>query len=333
MKAWQFSSAKGGIENNMHLNSGVNVPSPKPNQLLVRVVATSLNPLDFKPAEGPGGRFIVPNPAIPGVDIVGEVVKSGSSSTSKVGSTVFGQGVSIMAGGGMAEYALISTHAAVPVPNGVEPTNAVSIPIAGQTAYQSIEPYVKVGSRVFINGGSGGTGVFGIQIAKALGCHVTTSCSTANVDLCKSLGADEVLDYKKASVLEQLKKQQPFDHVIDNVFSDHNQYWKAHEYTNHSATYVLVGATPSLGFILFMVRASILPGFLGGGKRKLVGMFAKCRYEEMERIVNWMAESKVKPVIDSKYTFEQGAEAMRKMKSGRAKGKIVVEVAPEAGKA
>ena len=191
---------------------------------------------------------------------------------------------------------------------------------------------MKAGSRVFLNGGSGGVGCFGIQIAKIAGCHVTTCCSTANVELCKSLGADEVIDYKKESVLEALKKMQPFDHVVDNVCSDHNLYWKAHEYSKPEAIFLEVAGAPTLSYMAFSTKAKFWPSFLGGGKRKFQTIFAATKTEQLQEIGDWMAEGKVKAVIDSKFPFEQAPEAVKRMKTGRAKGKIVVEGPVDASK-
>ena len=331
MRAWMYNSSKGGIDKNMSINDSAPVPTPKADQHLVRVLAMSLNPVDYKVSEAPLiGRFAMPKNAVPGIDIVGQIVKPASDSSLKAGQMVFGMaGASIVAGGAMAQYATIASKAAACVPEGADKDGIVTAGVCGMTSYQSIVPYVKNGSRVFINGGSGGTGVFGIQIAKAVGCHVTTSCSTVNVELCKSLGADEVLDYKKGSVLEQLKKQKPFDHVVDNVGGDYDLYWRAHYYTTANAKYVFIGATPGPAFAWFMIKVNFIPGFLGGGRRKLQPLFAVPDVDHMNKIAAWMGEGKVKAVIDQRFKFEQGREAMAKMKSGRTKGKIVVEVANE----
>ena len=184
---------------------------------------------------------------------------------------------------------------------------------------------MKAGSRLFINGGSGGVGCFGIQIAKIAGCHVTTCCSTANVELCKSLGADEVIDYKKEPVLAALKKMKPFDHVVDNVCSDYDLYWKAHEYSTPSAIFLEVAGAPTLSYIAFSTKAKLLPTFLGGGQRKFQTIFAQAKPEQLQEVVDWMAEGKVKAVIDSRFSFEQAPDAVKRMKTGRARGKIVVE--------
>lgn len=219
------------------------------------------------------------------------------------------------------------TKAAAVVPEGLKPIDAAAIPVVGMTAYQSIMPHVKEGSRVFINGGSGGTGVFGIQIAKAAKCHVTTTCSTANVELCKSLGADEVIDYKKGSILETLKKQKPFDHVVDNVGGQYDLFWRANEYTTPSAKYVYVAGVPSLSFAAFVMKAKFWPGFLGGAKRPYTGIFAEPHIDELEQIGKWIGDGKMRAVIDEKFPFEKAPDAFSKLKTSRAKGKIIIDVA------
>lgn len=329
MKAWQYSTIRGGLENSLKLNPSTPVPLPKSDQHIVRILATALNPVDYKPAEvALIRRLAIPNPAIPGIDFVGRVVKPASDSSLKENQLIFGlTGISALAGTALAEYAAVQTKGAIAVPQGLAPVDAATIGVAGLTAYQSIIPYVKPGSRIFINGGSGGTGIFSIQIAKAASCHVTTTCSTVNVELCKSLGADEVIDYKKESVLESLRKRMPFDHVVDNVGGDYNLFWRCHEYTNPSARYVYVAGTPNLSFISFVMKAKFWPGFLGGAKRAYQGILAEPHLDELEQIGKWIVEGKLKAVIDEKFEFDRAPEAVRKLKTSRAKGKIVVDVA------
>jgi NADPH:quinone reductase-like Zn-dependent oxidoreductase len=332
IRAWQYSSTKAGIEKNLKINPSAPLPKPKPNQHLVQVIAIALNPVDYKPTEIPlVGRLLVPKPATPGIDFAGCIVTPAIGSSLKRGQVVFGvSGTSPLAGGALSEFTLAEKKTTVAVPDGVDPVDAATIGVAGLTSYQSIVPKVKKGDRVFINGGSGGTGVFGIQIAKAVGCHVTTACSTANVELCKSLGADEVVDYKKQSVVEALKaSEHKFDHVVDNVGADPKLYWRCHEYTTPEAVYMMVGGTPSFAFIVEALKMRLWPAFLGGGKRKYVAFFPDSKYEDLELVGNWMKEGKVKPIIDQKFSFEQAPKAFEKLKSGRAKGKIVVDVASE----
>lgn len=327
MRAWQFSSTAGGIENNLNINASAKLPRRKPDQHLVQVIAASLNPVDYKPAEIPLVTRLLLAPSTPGLDFAGRIVVPASGSSLQPGQLVFGQASSHMLGGALAEYAIAKPECVAPLPESVSPKHGASICIAGLSAYQTIVPYVKDGSSIFINGGSGGTGCYGIQIAKAKGCYVTTTCSTANIELCKSLGADEVIDYKTQNVVDALKASgRKYDHVVDNVGADPNLFWKCHEYTKPSAVYVGVGAQVSFRAFFDMAKMRLWPGFLGGAKRKNVGFMMNPKAEELAQIGEWMARGEVKAVIDSELPFEDAPEAFRRLKTGRTKGKIVVSV-------
>jgi NADPH:quinone reductase-like Zn-dependent oxidoreductase len=332
-RAWQYTATKGGLEKNLKLNAGLPLPKPKPDQHLVRMIAVALNPVDYKPAEIPFvGRWLVPNPATPGIDFAGRLVAPAAGSGLKAGQLVFGAaGKTPFAAGALSEYATSEVSSTIALPDGIAPVDAAALPLAALTAYQTIVPHVKSGDRVFINAGSGGTGVFGIQIAKALGCHVTTTCSAANIDLCKSLGADEVVDYRSRDVVEALKAQQPrFNHVVDNAGLDPTLYYRCHEYTEPSAVYIMVAGAPSMKGMLNSVLMRVWPGFLGGGKRKLQGFFTQSNPEQLNIVADWVKEGKVKAVIDSRFSFEQAPQAFERLKTGRAKGKIIVDVNPDA---
>lgn len=332
IRSWQFSSTSGGLENNLTLSAAAPMPTPKPNQHLVRVVAAALNPVDYKIIEvGFIGRFIVSKPATPSSDFAGYIAVPAQGSDLKAGTPVFGcTGTTPMSGGALREYAIAKPDQVAPAPEGLSMTELSGVGIAGATAYLSIIPHLKSGSRVFINGGSGGTGVYGIQIAKAIGAHVTVTCSTPNVELCKSLGADEVIDYKTQDVLQTLKASSAkFDHVVDNVGDNQPLYFRAHEYCKPTAKYLVVGGSPTLAFLSFSLKARLLPSFLGGGKLPFLTMFAVIKTKDLAQIGQWMKEGKVKTVVDSKYELEQAKDAFKKLKTGRAKGKIVVKVGEE----
>jgi NADPH:quinone reductase-like Zn-dependent oxidoreductase len=332
MRAWKYASASGGLEKNLILHASEALPKPGPNQHLIKVLAVGLNPVDFKPAEAPFvGRFAVKKPATPGFDVAGRIVTPADSSSLEPGQLVFGAAsTNPLAGGGLAEYVAAPAKTLVPVPTGVSPLVVAGAPIAAVTAHGSIVPYVHAGSRVFINGGSGGVGTYGIQIAKAVGAHVTVSCSTKNVDLCRSLGADEVLDYTKRPLLEQLKgvasQVRPFDHVVDNVFSDPALYFQAHTYTSADAKFVEVASGPTLGFLRFALAALLWPAWLGGGRRKFVLGYADIKSEHLEQIGRWIADGEIKPVTDQVFAMEDAVEAFKRLKTGRARGKVIVNL-------
>ena len=327
-KAWQYRGTKGGLEKNLKLNTVKPPADPKPDHHQIQIIASSLNPVDVKGAENPIlRRLMIPSIATPGLDYAGRIITPAKGSSLKAGQLVFGvAGASPFAGGALSEYAFIKPEGAIPLPDGVDVIDVATIGVAGLTAYQSIGNRVKAGDKVFINGGSGGCGVFGIQIAKAKGCYVCTSCSSRNVELCKSLGADRVVDYTKQNVVEALRGEN-FDHVVDNVGNDMSLYWKAHEYTRPGAAYIQVAGELSLHSISNGMKVKLWPGFLGGGQRKREGILAQLRYGELKQIGDWMKEKKVKAVVDSRFTFEEAPKAFEKLKTGRARGKIVVEVA------
>lgn len=294
---------------------------------MVEVLTMALNPVDAKFAEVPlAGRMLIKRPASPGLDYCGRVVSSGKPGL-KPGQLVFGRLDSPTQFGTLAQYTITPPAGTIPVPDGVSPEHAASIGTAGLTAYQCIAPNAKAGDKIFINGGSGGTGIFGIQIAKTLGCHVTTSCSTANVALCKSLGADEVIDYKAVDVTKELSEGGAhYDLVVDNVGTPADLYSSSHHFLQEKGKFVQVAADVTVGGIAGLVSKMARPGFLGGGKRKFQFVGVGNKAQDFEQLAAWMAEGKVKAVIDQAFALEDAPKAYEKLRTGRAKGKIVVNV-------
>ena len=342
MKAWQYSKTSGGLEKNLKLNTAASLPpaahSLGADQVLVQVLSSSLNPADHKFAEIPVvSGFMIKKPASPAMDFSGRVVATGPNSKKisaedlKPGQLVFGKTDGPNQYGTLAEYTIVSRSGCVPLPPGVNPDDAACIGVAALTAYQCIVPHVKAGDRVFINGGSGGVGSFGIQIAKLKGCYVATSCSGVNVDLCKSLGADYVIDYRSKDVVAELKTLPKFDLVADNVGTPDGLYWQAHHFMKEGTKYVQVGGGLSLGAIYSLLSRMLWPGFLGGGKRAFEFLGAQNNYGQFEEIAGWMVEGKVKALIDGVYGMEDNGpvKAFEKLKTGRAKGKVVVRVAEQ----
>ena len=331
-KAWQYTSTSGGLEKNLKINPSVRTPTPAQDQHLVKVIATALNPIDYKPASIPFiGRFLRPKFATPCSDIAGRIITPAAGSSLKPGQLVFGaSGKSPIAGGGLSEYAVCQNDHISAIPEGIEPKDAACVPVAALTAYQTIVPKVKGGDRIFINGGSGGTGIFGIQVAKAVGCYVITSCSTPNVELCKSLGADEVIDYRKQDVIETLSaKDVKLDHLVDNVGEDPKLYWASHRFLKPEAEYIMVGGWISFAGTINLLKIKLLPKFSGGGQRKYSGFFTKASTKDLNHIAEWMVEGKVRPIIDQEFPFEDAPAAFERLKTGRAKGKILISVSSD----
>lgn len=345
MRAWQFDGTSPTLEANLQLNRDAPLPSGadslKTDQVLVKVLVASLNAIDFKAAELPVvGRLITGSPATPGMDFAGRVVAVGPSSKKtqqtnlEVGQLVYGRLDGPTKFGTTAEYTIVPRNGCVPIPSGVSVNNAAAVTTTGLTAYQAIVPKIKgnSGERVFINGGSGGVGTYAIQIAKAIGCYVVTTCSTSNVELCRSLGADEVIDYKQKDVISELKKMDEFDLVVDNVGFPADLYWQTPSFTKSGAPYVQVGApaiTP--GFLLGNLFKQIWPGWLGGGKRPWEFMGVASRPEDFAQLSKWMSEGKIRSIVDEVYDMEDKGpvRGYERVRSGRARGKVLVKIAEE----
>lgn len=327
MKAWQYRTAAGGLEKHLYLPAaGVPKPTIHDNQILVEVYSAAINPADYKfPEMGIMSKVMVPSPSIPGFDFCGKVAAFGSKIDSfQKGEMVFGSCVGTFGHGSLAQYIAVSKDMVVPMPEGIKVDDAASLGTVAITAYQALKPHVKEGSKVFVNGGSGGTGVFTIQVAKALGCHVTTSCSEKNIDFCKGLGADDVLDYKASDIIKQLEsKGQIFDLVVDNIGKPSHLYKSSHSFIVPHGRFIQVGTGDSFKSIAGNV---LTPGFLGGGKRKYQMLVSKPEYEGFVQIGKWMKEGKIHAVIDSTFEFDEAPKAFEKLKTGRSRGKIVVHV-------
>ena len=228
--------------------------------------------------------------------------------------------------GSIGEYVVGNLGMFTALPEGVAVDQAATVGVAGMTAYQSIVHYVTPGKgdKVFVNGGSGGCGIYVIQIAKILGCQVTTTCSGRNVEFCKDLGADEVIDYTKDDVVGFLEGQgQVYSHVVDHIGSPTSLYAHCHNFLLPGKTFVQVGAASFLTFANRLVR----PGFLGGGKRKFDILMMKQNVDHLRQIGEWMREGKIKVTLDSTFEYADAVEAFVRLRSGRARGKIVVHVA------
>lgn len=345
MKAWRFHTAAGGAEKHMKLEDltpPTSFHSLPPQSSLIKVEIVSLNPVDIKFAETPlVGPYLHPMPAIPGLDGVGRVVKT-TDSTLHVGQLVMFRLLEKQPEGALAEYVLVPSEGCVPVPSGVSPVQAATVGTCGVTACQAIAPFVsKYNSlksegegpfKVFINGGSGGTGTFQIQIAKALGCYVITSCSTPNINLCKSLGADEVIDYRLGPVEDALQemvqngKISPLDLVVDNVDLPWRLYKAANHYMKPEGTYVQIGGDVSWQGIKELFCIKLLPTSLGGGSRQWEFLAMKTSREDAERVLDWMQEGKIRIPVEEEFGFHEVPDAYRRLKAGRTRGKIIVHV-------
>jgi NADPH:quinone reductase-like Zn-dependent oxidoreductase len=182
MRAWQWTTCSTTLEDAIQINDLAPLPTANrplaSGESLIQIFAAALNPVDYKLAELPiVGRMAIPKPATPGLDFAGRVVQVGPDCEVKVGQMVFGKLEPKQQFGTLGEYIIGSKAGTVPIPEGVTVEQAATLGVCGLVTYQCLAANVKVGDRVLINGGSGGTGTFAIQIAKALGCYVATTCS------------------------------------------------------------------------------------------------------------------------------------------------------------
>ena len=328
MRGWQFKSASGPMEKNLSIpSSGLPIPTINKDEVLVESHATALNPIDHKILELGFITRMIFSGLTPGLDVYGRVAKVGSNVTSfQEGDIVYGGLVPGGKHGALAEYVPVPQNLLAKVPHGLKGDDIVSMASTGMTVYAGLEPYARPGSKVFINGGSGGTGVPAIQIAKILGYHVTVSCSAANIELVKSLGADTVLDYTTTPIIEQLKDTGAmFDLILDNVGAPANLYRASGAFLRPEGKFVQVGIGMNLSAAV-QFFGNKLTSLFSWGKREYIFVAANASTAVFEQLATWMNQGKLRAVIDSTWEFSEVPKAYERLKTGRAKGKVVVHV-------
>ena len=293
-------------------------PVPGSGQVLIRVVAHSVNPVDWKRAGG-GMRLIMPVsfPGLPGYDCAGEIVEVGRGVTGFPAGMLVHVRIAEMRGGAAAELALAGADVIVPVPAGMDLGDAASLPLAGMTALQGLRdqtglPLQGARERVLVVGASGGVGHFAVQIARAAGATVVGVCSGRNAALVTSLGAHEVVDYTQP---DPYRGQAPFDIVLDCVAHDPSPWLPLLGPRGRYASCV-----PRAGVFL----RSLVNPFMG---QKVRPVMLKTRGADL-RILDGLVEAgKLRVVVDSRFPLEALAKAWERSMSGRVVGKIVVDVA------
>jgi len=310
-------------------------PTLKANELLVQVHAASVNPIDnmiptglFKAVV----RFQLP--ATLGSDLAGVVSEVGSRVTRfKVGDAVFAN-IFDQGTGSIAEFAVVPESAAALKPANLDFVQAASIPMVGLTSWQALNERVnlRAGQKVFIPAGSGGVGTFAIQLAKYFGAKVGTTTSTGNVELVSSIGADEVVDYKKQEFEKVLRG---YDAVLGTVRGDTIE--KSIGILKARGTIVsLVGPLDAafararrLNFVLTFVFAMMSRKIMRLAKKRDVAysfLFARPDGDQLAAIGELLETQRIRPVIDKVFPFEQAKDALAYLALGRAKGKVVVQM-------
>ena len=301
-------------------------PIPGPHDLLVRVHASSVNPLDWHYLRGEpylmraSSGWGAPNDILLGTDFAGTVEAVGKLVTRfKPGDEVYGAG-----DGAFGEYLRIpEIGAVVQKPAGVTFEQAASVPVAGLTALQGLRDkgLLRPGQRVLINGAGGGVGTFAVQIAKALGGDVTAVTNTGSVDLVRSIGANHVIDYTRQDFTQgDIRYDLIFDLSGTQPLSAYRRV------LTPTGTYVMGGNTDKgkwIGPLVGLGKTLIVSKFVN---QKLVPFIASLSASDLSTLADLMQSGKLKPVIDRRYALGQVADAIRYQETGHARGKVVVTI-------
>jgi NADPH:quinone reductase-like Zn-dependent oxidoreductase len=304
-------------------------PTPEDDQLLVKVRAASVNPLDWHFVEGTpymmralGVGLRKPKDTRLGVDFAGTVEAVGKNVTKfKPGDEVFGG-----RDGAFAEYVCVREPRAVALkPANITFEQAASVPIAAITALQGVRDKGKVqpGQKVLINGASGGVGTFAVQIAKSFGADVTGVCSTRNLDMVRSLGADHVIDYTKEDFTNGAER---YDVIIDNVAN--HSLLECRRALKPNGIYVLIGGGSAneqglIGPLINPIKAMLLSPFVS---QKMGMLLADLNHNDLAMLADLMQSGKVTPVIDRTYKLSELPQAIEYLEQGHARGKVVINV-------
>ena len=296
--------------------SNVDKPVPKPDQVLIKVFASSINPVDWKHRTGFHKYMLgAPFPIILGYDVCGEVVEKGNETTKfNVGDMVFGD-LDNKYGGGLAEYALAHENCLASVPNNIKHEHAAALPLVSLTALQALRDKANLqkGNTVLINGASGGVGHIAIQIAKIMGARVIAVASGKNQQFIEAYKPDLFVDYTQQNILELDEKIDVFFDVIGNY-----SFLKTKHLLNNNGTYV--STLPRLKILLHKLFEPFNKG------KKVKTLIRKHSSSDLEQIARWVQEEKINVSIDKKFKLEEIAQAHEYAENSRTKGKNVIVI-------
>lgn len=301
MKAVQIN--KYGGRDVLEVNNDAPKPTPRENQVLVEVRAVSINPVDWKIREGYFKQAPLQFPLTLGGDFAGVVVESGEE--------FFGTATALGGGSGsFAEFAAANTDSIAPKPKSASFEEAAALPLAGSSAVQALEEHIKLqnGQKILIHGGAGGIGHLAVQFAKALGAYVATTVSTDDVDFVRSLGADEVIDYKT----------QDFENVLKDM----------------AAVFDTVGGETRDKSLGVLKKGGILVSMLGEPNPELVqkygvsaiGQNTSTNTAHLTRLAQLVDAGKVKVNVDKTFSLDQAKEAFAYQEDVHPRGKVVLKI-------
>jgi NADPH:quinone reductase-like Zn-dependent oxidoreductase len=303
----------------------VEKPVPKDNQLLLKIYAASANPLDWHRMRGApflvrlGDGFRQPKDPRLGADLAGRVeAVGGAVKEFKVGDEVF----KCIGAGAFAEYVCVTENALALKPANLTFEQAAAVPVAACTALQGLRDFGKIqaGQKALVNGASGGVGTFAVQIAKAYGTEVTGVCSTRNLEMVRSIGADHVIDYTQQDFTKSGKQ---YDLIYDAVG---NRSVFAYRRALHPNGICAIAGFTTLPRLFEHIVLGALVSGMGTKKIGLMGL-AKPNTKDLLFIKELLESGKIVPVIDRCYSLSETAEAIRYLETGHARGKVIVTVA------
>jgi NADPH:quinone reductase-like Zn-dependent oxidoreductase len=291
----------------------VEKPKPTDNEVLVQIIAVSVNAMDYRSMS----MGMIPKNRIFGADIAGRVESLGNNIHQfKSGDEVIGD-LSDHGSGGFAEYAVAPEKALTLKPANISFEEAAALPVAATTALRALRDKgnIQQGQKVLIVGSSGGVGTFAVQLAKYYGAIVTAVCSSRNVEQSLSIGADKVIDY----TIEDFSKSNDSYDLILAVNGNHRlSVYK--RMLNPQGIYVMVG-----GALSQIIRSIVFGRFMSIGSRKMHTLTVKSSQKDLEFLAKLAGDGKIKSLIESRYSLDKTAEAMRYVNEGHARGKVVIK--------
>lgn len=301
------------------------VPTPAADQVLIKVKAASINPRDWLLMRGlyPFKNFAKPFPITLGSDMSGTIVAIGDKvSNFNVGDDVFGMQPIRGKFGAFAEYAAIKESAIALKPADISHIDAAAMPCAGMTSLQAIRDLAKLkaGETILINGASGGVGSYAVQIAKAFGATAVAVCGPSNIELCKDLGADKVINYREENFEHH---QDDYDVVYDVI--GRSSLKKSRRPLKKGGRYITTIPAPGTALSALISKAVALNPF----SRKQTAHLVLCKPlgSDLAKMVDLMQQKQLRSLVDTEYSLDQATEAFEKSQSWRTRGKLVFNLA------